>query len=676
MLLKRMDEVISLGDYDCADACDAVDVCLVVPVLNPDGNPPVSFSIVGNALVNRKVLHYDDASDEGRKFIGSYQNFYNSHKTLSDACVYSGGDILFKQGIPCFGGVAKAAVYLRYSTGVIEFIRGFDPDAASIIDGESEGFKKILLPPKNKSNYKLSEEWHKFKSDNNKWALVAICRLTDGKYLVPFLEPGQESSEYEDLEDLEIDVRHSLELAEFFTPPDGTKKYETICGLYQMGTGLGRNPFGRDILRDKKAVPSVSEYLRLMGVIPKSGRDGILSFLNNHSDIEYPVKIYPSPDTSKMILLPEKGMKFSSLRKVVRNENRLRELYFLMKSNKKKTALSSESNEYEELKAKQASYVISLDKCTVFLVNVEGTQKPKQIIQDIIPSVDLFYLTRLNEMLLEYNLMGGCRNYTSIAMTGQCDAKTPAVYKYWTYLFTNALQKQDVSAHEVFMRFQQFARGQKGEDLIDKWQAMDYFRLVGLILQLEHLIFTAKNNYGHLRDASFKKELSKIARFDLTPQKGVFEMSVQQSMSPEDLIGKENYDSLRDWERQRWLNFLNRAKYTAPGKDFALFARGGLVGILLNGLCYSVTREGRRFSATQGRQATRLRGPELTGVFVKGVDLLSRLDKSNLFNGQLFPFIKSIEQESLKDAFNTGLIMGMVFFEGKTNNTDTEEEND
>ena len=63
MLLKRMDEVISLGDYDCADTCDAVDVCLVVPVLNPDGNPPVSFSIVGNALVNRKVLHYDDASD-------------------------------------------------------------------------------------------------------------------------------------------------------------------------------------------------------------------------------------------------------------------------------------------------------------------------------------------------------------------------------------------------------------------------------------------------------------------------------------------------------------------------------------------------------------------------------------------------------------------------------------
>ena len=285
-------------------------------------------------------------------------------------------------------------------------------------------------------------------------------------------------------------------------------------------------------------------------------------------------------------------------------------------------------------------------------------------------------MTRLNEMLLEYNLMGGCRNYMSIAMTGQCDAKTPAVYKYWTYLFTNALQKQDVSAHEVFMRFQQFARGQKGEDLIDKWQAMDYFRLVGLILQLEHLIFTAKNNYGHLRDASFKEELSKIARFDLTPQKGVFEMSFQQSMSPEDLIGKENYDSLRDWERQRWLNFLNRAKYTAPGKDFALFARGGLVGILLNGLCYSVTREGRRFSATQGRQATRLRGPELTGVFVKGVDLLSRLDKSNLFNGQLFPFIKSIEQESLKDAFNTGLIMGRVFFEGKTNNTDTEEEND
>ena len=92
---------------------------------------------------------------------------------------------------------------------------------------------------------------------------------------------------------------------------------------------------------------------------------------------------------------------------------------------------------------------------------------------------------------------------------------------------------------------------------------------------------------------------------------------------------------------------------------------------------YSIEKEGRKYSVTQGRQITRLRGAELTGVFTKGVDILFNLDCQHKFNCQMLEFIKSEEQESFRDAFNSGLIMGITFFEkSETTNQQDEVNND
>ena len=42
------------------------------------------------------------------------------------------------------------------------------------------------------------------------------------------------------------------------------------------------------------------------------------------------------------------------------------------------------------------------------------------------------------------------------------------------------------------------------------------------------------------------------------------------------------------------------------------------------------------------------------------------LEKEQLFNCRLLPFLRSLLPESRRDAFNSGLICGMVYYEKKS----------
>ena len=141
------------------------------------------------------------------------------------------------------------------------------------------------------------------------------------------------------------------------------------------------------------------------------------------------------------------------------------------------------------------------------------------------------------------------------------------------------------------------------------------------------------------------------------------------------LLGEAN-ELLRDKERIKFENFLRLAWSGVPEEDFAVFARGALTGMLLHDLCWMVQQQGRSFSATQGRHPSRLRGEELFRVFEKGIGLLMNLDKEQLFNCRLLPFLKSLGPESRRDAFNSGLICGMVYFEKKNDNKQEEVNHD
>lgn len=133
-----------------------------------------------------------------------------------------------------------------------------------------------------------------------------------------------------------------------------------------------------------------------------------------------------------------------------------------------------------------------------------------------------------------------------------------------------------------------------------------------------------------------------------------------------DLIG-DVYDKLWENQQEKIVAFMRQAWSGVPSEDFRLFVRGGLVGILLNELTWKVKKEGRSFSVTQGRHPSTLRGKDIQKVFEKGIGLLMGLDKQDLFNGKAALFIQSCTEESRKDSFNSGLIMGLVFIH-KTEN--------
>ena len=651
MILKRMDETILAGQYDLEDS-DEVTVVLIAPELKmgSDNKLVADWHEVDRDTVSKKILFYDDTADPSNTLFRSWQNFYQSGNSLAkgNQTPFAGCSSMFKNGLPCFGGIAKAAAYMKYSKGFAEYLGTFDPGAAKLAVEENEIFRRLL-----DDNGKIPQNWlGKYKPDKGSWPLPILTKLSTGQYLVLGLNNQPDSSMYEELEDLQIDITHSLEVMAFLQKIESSER-EMLLDLFQMSTGLGRNAFGKAVLDS-----GTTEYLRLMGNIPESGRTQILDFWKNRA--EYRIKFAPNPDNSSLLFLPDAGLDFSELKKHIDNENRRKEHYFALKQKKQGKA----NDDLEAEKVQRPSMIPVNRHAGIFLVNVEGSQKRKLIVQQFIPSVSVRYFAALNEELLNSNLQYALVNYMKSALTGQ-DRDTPSVYVFWTGVFTRALQKQCISARPVYEKFQSFVSTMSGEKLIKNRKAAQYFSLIGKMLRLALLIDTAKRAPELLGTPDFALQLNKIETFQIISKQGVFgTMTTENVPSGVEILG-ESYSFLRDYEKQKFDSFVRQAFSGVPGEDFKIFCRGALTGMLLQILCWCVTNAGRRFTVTQGRHPSRLRGAEITALFVKGIGLLQNLDKSQLFNNRMLPFIKSVEEESRRDSFNSGMIMGMVYSEPK-----------
>ncbi|MDD4818062.1 MAG: hypothetical protein PHI85_08855 [Victivallaceae bacterium] len=654
MLLKRIDETISEKLFDLESRPDEVEVYLAEPSI---GEGLVEWTVVGRGFAQRRQLHYNDATDGSNKFIKSWQKFYASGAKLGEYELFNGSTSYFANGSANFGGVAKAGIYLRYSAGFLDWLAAFDPETAGHLRDEIPKFEALMV---NRTNKLLPGGWHKFKIDRARelWPLIAVCRLSSGKFLALWLAEDCDDDGAE-LAELGIDVARSRELMKFTVAPE-CKLMEVISDEFQSGVGLGRNAFDHGYNLDKIRR---SEYIRLLGAIPENDRSQMLDLWGRK--LEYRVRVAPSPDTSWMIFLPEGDLKYSRLKEFIDNENQKVRIYRAGK--KKKKAVTDDT---EAVSIAPPVFIPIANCATIFLTNVEGSTKKKRIVQQIFPSVSLQYLQYLNSELLRSNIQDRTVNYMKAALTGQ-GRDTPSVYRYWTTLFTSALQKRPISGREVFFNFQRFAKSHTGEDLIDKLAARRYFELIGKLLRLQHLIVTAQSSPERLREISFECELNDIEQFNGI-KTGVFGPMSTTMPTGSELIG-EACGLLREKQRTKLDNFIRQAWAGVPTEEFQLFVRGALAGMLLNELCWIVRQNGRSFSATQGIHPSRLRGRELLRIFDKGIGLLLNLGEEQAFNCRMLPFLKSLEPESRRDTFNSGLITGLVYFEKK--NEDNEEVN-
>lgn len=481
--------------------------------------------------------------------------------------------------------------------------------------------------------------------------------MPDESRLVLFLDDVKDG-DYDEWEEAGVNVARSRELTRLLrVPPAGAS--DIVSGDFQMASGMGRNAFGlENYLGD-------SEYGRLLGEAPESSRARVLEVLNHK--LEYMVKTAPFPDTSRLLFLPENDLKYSELQEFVSAENERKRLFF-----EKKKAKGQSSEDSEPLEVTRPDLLPAAASSTIFLAAVEGSQKKKWIIQQVFPGISLSYLRQLNAYLLNNNIQYALVGYMKSALTAQ-DSETPSVYRFWTTVFTHALQKRLIHAQEVFHSFQRFAKAFPGDELIEKGKARDYFRITQKLLGLQHLIATARTNPEKLSSPEFQHQQEEIQKFNNITT-GIFGPMQTPPPTSESLLGEEVYRLLRPNQQNKIDQFVKQASPCVPGNDFPLFVRGALTGILLNELAWTVNKQGRRFSATQGRHPSRLRGRELLRVFDKGMGLLLNLEASALFNCQLLPFIKSVEPESLRDVFNSGLIMGMVFYTKTPQETNDSEQ--
>ena len=181
MLLKRMDETITQGLYDLDAGPQEVDAYVAEPSM---GDGVIHWEIAASGMVPRSLLHYDDTPDASVKFNSSWRDFYASGAAFGERPLYSGSSTFFGGGKPNFGGVAKAAIYLRYSAGFLNWLEAFDPETAARLREEIPAFEAMM---ENARTKKLPAVWHKFKAPRDQWPLVSICRLSSGKQLVLWL---------------------------------------------------------------------------------------------------------------------------------------------------------------------------------------------------------------------------------------------------------------------------------------------------------------------------------------------------------------------------------------------------------------------------------------------------------------------------------------------------------
>lgn len=215
MLLAYIDE-LAKGDYYDLCSESEVDVYLVALKGFTEDKGLAEWDTIAEETVSRERLHYDDTSDGGNNLNGSWREFYAKGCDFQEHQLYSGSDIFFKNGTPNFRGVAKAAIYLRYSAGFIRWLSALDHDVAKTLENEIPSFEKLI---KNQKTKKLEDKWDKFKAPVGKWSLPAVCTLSNGKHIVLGL-CGELGDDWDDFEELNIDIKYSLELMAMLKSPE------------------------------------------------------------------------------------------------------------------------------------------------------------------------------------------------------------------------------------------------------------------------------------------------------------------------------------------------------------------------------------------------------------------------------------------------------------------------
>lgn len=636
---------------------------------NDDGNiKAMLWRAAGEIRIPRAWIPYNDSSDGAKVMISSWQKMYCKDEPLSGKNNgILGGDSLFKDGSTTFGGMAKAAAYLMFSKGFIEWVASINSTHADELINFSLDFDRLCEG----HTKKLPTAWTKSlsKALPHPMMLPVVTRLSPNEAIVLGLDvPDTEIADVSG-----VCLKYSTELTRMMRKPQAGGTLEIITDELHSGSGMGRNILGKTVKMDDN-LPS-DEFIRLLGPVYAETRSAILEAWSKR--ISYPVKIAPMPDSSELLFFPTPSAPYASIRKVVDAEIIKMKMFFA-KKNESEWSLTDTD---EQLTLIPGAMLPIPRKASVMLTAVEKGQKSKRVLVEHFPVLPLQYWQLVEEELRKQHLYSQITNYTRAARAGREKKglkRDPAsVYGLWTDVFTKTLGRQFISALPFWKNFQRYAASFSTDDLIGtgqdrKRKAMNYLALLQSLRRLQHLIGTARS--AEVVDKmKFYSELTTIETESIIKYGVIDPMNTETPPKAELYIG-DSYQLLQSWQQHKIDEFVRRAWQGAPSEQFGTFVRGALVGMLLQEMDYSLKKEGRSFMPTLGRHPGTLRGEALLKPFTKGTGLLQNINKSNRFNMRMLPFIHSVIKESRTDAFNNGLIMGLAFIPEKTTK-ETENQN-
>jgi hypothetical protein len=573
---------------------------------------------------------------------------YISASPKAREALRTNSSIKFFRGIPVYKNKTQTSSLIKllavlyrsawYKSKVEQGV--FDPDDAS---------RRISSVPENINLKSLSAQ---AKKNEMGAQLPVIARTTAGLVVLGLTDfPDQDVAWFG-----EIDVKTSVQLtneilAKQIVPEAKTKKsFEEVNFEIQTKSGRARNLYGKEQKIQQLSASSAAETARIFGIYDPVDVETVRS---QYAQIaQYPVKVGENPDTARLYFIPLQPEQADQVKQAVAQAKQNAELARAQKKNKKAA---------DQVEVKYEASLLPLPrrrlKAKVILANLEGSKKPFVLLNQVFPSVPLYYWQILNEDLprVQRKLIDFNKTYQS----GPMATPSPSSYLLWTKVFTKALNREQFDPYLIWRHWGGFLKNLSNEDIIGdakekKWpHALNPLELTALLTYLNNLIEVVQDEKNLDLDAPQIRNKSNEMKVSPTPNE------------TETLVGPI-WNEIYDWQRELTLKAYAGVVGGIPGKELPIYLKGVVVGVLLNSLVWQFAKDPikRRFDYSAGMHLTNLRGKNLISRFKQGLNLFNGLNKAQqsqiYFPFSALPYIDGMLEISKKQTFNNGLLTGLV----------------
>src|SRR5258708_15675988 len=372
----------------------------------------------------------------------------------------------------------------------------------------------------------------------------------------------------------EIDLKTSVQLTNeilvkrIVAQGETKKSFEAVDFEIQTKSGRARNLYGKEQKIQQLSAFSAAETARIFGLYDPVNIETVRS---QYAQIaQYPVKVGENPDAARLYFIPLQPEQADQVKQVVAQAKQDAGLARAQKKNKKATDQDEVKYEASLLPLPRRRL-----KAKVILTHLEGSKKPFVLLNQVFPSVPLYYWQILNEDLpgIQWKLIDFNKTYRSGPMANP----SPSSYLLWTKVFTKALNRDQFDPYLIWRHCGGFLKNLSNQDIIDddkekkSARARNPSELSARLTYLNQLIQLVQDEKNLDLDAP---EIRNKAN----------EMKVSPTSNETEALVGPIWNEIYDWQRELILKAHTEAVGGIPEKELPTYLKEVAVAVLLNPL--------------------------------------------------------------------------------------------